>query len=61
MGSEGGITDYVYGLFLLYSKFFQVSGICTSINVNAISDIRVEHGIIQFQEGGFINKILHTV
>jgi hypothetical protein len=39
MGSEGGITDYAYGLFLLNYKFFQVSGIFTSINVNAISDI----------------------
>ncbi len=48
MGSEGGITDYAYGLFLLYSKFFQVSGICTTINVNAIGDIRVDHGVVQF-------------
>jgi hypothetical protein len=48
MGSEGGITDYAYGLFLLYSKFFQVSRICTTVNVNAIGDIRVEHGIVQF-------------
>jgi hypothetical protein len=28
MGSEGGISDDAYGLFLLFSKFFQICGIC---------------------------------
>jgi hypothetical protein len=41
VGSERGIANYAYGLFLLYSKFFQICGICTTINVNAIGDIRV--------------------
>ncbi len=61
MGSEGGIADDAYGLFLFFSKFFQIRGICTSININAIGDIGVENRVIQFQEGWLINKILHTI
>ncbi len=53
LGSEGGIADDVYGLFLFFSKFFQICGICTSININAIGDIGVEHRVIQFQKGWF--------
>jgi hypothetical protein len=39
MSSEGGIADDAYGLFLLFLNFFQISSICTTINVDAIRDI----------------------
>jgi hypothetical protein len=29
--------------------------------INAIGDIGMEHRVVQFQKGWFINKILHTV
>jgi hypothetical protein len=39
MGSEGGIADDGYGLFLLFSNLFQISSVCTTLNINAIRDI----------------------
>ena len=36
VGSEGGITNYAYGLFLLFTNFFQLSSIFTTIEINAI-------------------------
>jgi hypothetical protein len=39
MSSEVGIANDAYGLFLLFSNFFQFSSVCTTINVNTIGDI----------------------
>ncbi len=34
--------------FCFFSNFFQISGICTSVNINAIGDIGMEHRLVQY-------------
>jgi hypothetical protein len=46
MGSQGDITDDAYGLFLLFLNLLQISGVCTTININAKRDIREEHQVV---------------
>jgi hypothetical protein len=50
-----------YSFFLLYLEMLKISRVGTTINIDTVSEVRMDHGIVQFEKRIFVNKVFDSV
>jgi hypothetical protein len=50
-----------YSFFLLDSETLKIGRVGTTINIDTVSEVRMDHGIVQFEKRIFVKKVFDSV